>query len=95
MKYNVPDGSGGSVHVQVRGDGSLRVTNTGPVVAAELVPTLFEPFRRASGDRLEHGGGAGLGLTIARSIVAAHGGTIRAFANPDGGLTVEVRLRAA
>jgi signal transduction histidine kinase len=92
IKYNVP---GGWVHVHVGREGVLSVANSGPAVAPDLVPTLFEPFRRASGDRLEHGGGVGLGLTIARSIVAAHGGSIAASANPDGGLTVEARLRPA
>jgi signal transduction histidine kinase len=71
------------------------VTNTGPVVAPDQVDGLFEPFRRRSGDRLDHGGGVGLGLTIARSIVVAHGGRIKAMANPSGGgLTVDVTLIA-
>lgn len=89
VKYNHP---GGAVAVGVGRDGTLRVSNTGPAVAPELVPGLFEPFRRASGERLDHGGGVGLGLTIARSIVAAHAAAIDAYANPGGGLTVSVRL---
>jgi signal transduction histidine kinase len=84
---------GGSVTVEVVGDGAFVVTNTGPVVAPEQVAGLFEPFRRGSGERLDHGGGVGLGLTIARSIAAAHGAEIRATANPSGGLRVEVRFR--
>ena len=68
------------------------MTNTGPVVPAESVPALFEPFRRARGDRLDHAGGVGLGLTIARSIVRAHGGRITATAPPTGGLHVVVEL---
>jgi signal transduction histidine kinase len=92
IKYNEP---GGSVWVQVAAPGRLVVANTGPRVAAADVAGLFEPFRRGSGDRLDHGGGVGLGLTIARSIVAAHGGRIDANANPGGGLTVTVDLPAA
>ncbi len=91
VKYNVP---GGWVRVSVAPDGVLRVTNSGPPVPPEQVSALFEPFRRLSGERLDHGGGVGLGLTIARSIVAAHGGHIDAHAEPEGGLTVEVRLAA-
>jgi len=90
IKYNDP---GGTVAVSVTADGVFTVTNTGPVVPAEVVASLFEPFRRMTGERLDHGGGVGLGLTIARSIVAAHGGWIRAAARPGGGLIVEAGLR--
>lgn len=89
IKYNDP---GGRVEVVVAPPGTVTVSNTGPHVPPEAVAGLFEPFRRLSGDRLDHGGGVGLGLTIARSIVAAHGGSIDARANPDGGLTVQVSL---
>jgi signal transduction histidine kinase len=89
IKYNE---HGGSVWVQVAEPGRLVVANTGPQVAPPEVARLFEPFRRASGERLDHGGGVGLGLTIARSIVAAHDGRIDAHANPAGGLTVTVDL---
>jgi len=90
IKYNQP---GGTVQVWLTGEGRLTITNTGPVVPPDQVAALFEPFRRLSGERLDHGGGVGLGLTIARSIVAAHGGAIDARANPDGGLTATVALR--
>jgi signal transduction histidine kinase len=91
IKYNHP---GGSVTATVARDGAFTVVNTGPVVAIEQVAGLFEPFRRGSGERLDHSGGVGLGLTIARSIATAHGATIDGFANPAGGLTITVRLRA-
>jgi len=91
IKYNVP---GGWVRVGVA-DATLTVSNAGPSVPPDQVAGLFEPFRRLAGDRLEHGGGVGLGLTIVRSIVAAHGGSVVAQAQPEGGLTVVVRLRAA
>jgi signal transduction histidine kinase len=92
VKYNDP---GGTVWVRVAPDGTFTVANTGPPVPAEQVTALFEPFRRLAGERLDHGGGVGLGLTIARSIVAAHGGVVEARANPGGGLVVEVRLPVA
>jgi signal transduction histidine kinase len=59
------------------------------------VPALFEPFRRLSADRTDHGGGAGLGLSIVGSIAAAHGGTVRARPRPGGGLIVEIDLPLA
>ena len=89
VKYNLP---GGWVRVAVRQPGTLWVSNSGPKVPAEQVNGLFEPFRRLGGDRLDHGGGVGLGLTIARSVVAAHHGSIVAAANPAGGLSVTVHL---
>jgi signal transduction histidine kinase len=89
VKYNEP---GGSVWVQVDDTGALTVENTGPVVPAELVSGLFEPFRRLSGERLVHSGGVGLGLTIVRSIAAAHDATVTADARPDGGLRITVRF---
>ncbi|HEY3735955.1 MAG TPA: HAMP domain-containing sensor histidine kinase [Jatrophihabitans sp.] len=89
IKYNEP---GGWVRVEVRFSGELIVANSGPAVSAEQVPALFEPFRRLGGERLEHSGGVGLGLTIVRSIVAAHHGTVTAAANGEGGLTVTVSL---
>lgn len=76
VAHNVP---GGSVEVRVDG-GVVTVENTGPVVAPGEVPGLFEPFRRGAGrDRM--GPGAGLGLSIVRSIAAAHGGTVGAVAD--------------
>ena len=89
IKYNRP---GGRVDVRVSTDGTLCVANTGPLVPADQVAGLFEPFRRLSGERLDHGGGVGLGLTIARSIVAAHGGAITAEPNAGGGLVVAAHL---
>jgi signal transduction histidine kinase len=90
VAYNVPDGT---VDVACA-DGVVTVRNTGPVVAAEDVPVLFEPFRRGEGrDRM--GPGAGLGLSIVRSIVDAHGGTVTAEPGPEGGLAVTVTLPVA
>lgn len=89
IKYNAP---GGCVAATLTADGTFTVANTGPAVPPEDVAGLFEPFRRLSGERLDHGGGVGLGLTIARSIVAAHRGSVEATANPGGGLTITVRL---
>ena len=93
IKYNVP---GGEVRVRVApGEPVITVDNTGPLVPAERVPQLFEPFRRLNGDRLNHTGGAGLGLTIVRSIATAHDGSVDAVARPDGGLSVRVELPGA
>ncbi|MEU3185038.1 HAMP domain-containing sensor histidine kinase [Streptomyces sp. NPDC006923] len=91
VTYNVP---GGTVEVAVSGC-VLTVRNTGPAVAAADIPSLFEPFRRGEGrDRM--GPGAGLGLSIVRSIAVAHGGTVTAApGGSGGGLLVTVTLPAA
>jgi signal transduction histidine kinase len=89
ITYNVEPGD---VSVQVGGSPALVVENSGAPIAAESVAGLFEPFRRGSPDRIHHGGGAGLGLTIVRSICQAHDGSVVAQARPDGGLLVEVTL---
>ena len=61
---------------------ALTVSNTGPGFPTEQVSTLFEPFRRLTADRTDHGGNAGLGLSTVRSITSAHRGTVRARPGP-------------
>ncbi|MFE3447811.1 sensor histidine kinase [Nonomuraea sp. NPDC059194] len=89
IKYNVRDGQ---VWIRVSADGLVTVENTGPVVPPYDVDDLFEPFRRLSGERVRSDRGSGLGLSIVRAIVDAHGGTVTALARPDGGLAVTVSL---
>ena len=89
LKYNR---DGGCVKVEVGDEPALRVTNTGERISAEDVPALFEPFRRHSGTRIDHTGGAGLGLTIVRSIAQAHRGSVSASPGRDGGLAIDVFL---
>jgi signal transduction histidine kinase len=72
----------------------LTIANNGPVIPAEQVARLFEPFARGDHARFV-ASGHGLGLAIVRSVTDAHAGTVSAVANPDGGLTVTVRLPAA
>jgi signal transduction histidine kinase len=92
VHYNKP---GGLVRVTVGADPALVVVNTGPPVPGEAVPGLFEPFRRLVGERTANARGAGLGLSIVRSIAIAHGGAVSAMPGPAGGLRVEVRLPLA
>ncbi|BEL05944.1 ATP-binding protein [Actinoplanes sichuanensis] len=89
VKYNRRDGT---IDVRVGDDPALIVVNTGDDVPSEIVSSLFEPFRRGSGTRVDHSGGAGLGLAIARSITQAHDGLITASSTGQDGLRVEVSL---
>ncbi|KGM34268.1 hypothetical protein P409_11200 [Inquilinus limosus MP06] len=71
------------------GEVEVQVGDTGMGVAEEELPRLFTPFRTTKP------GGMGLGLSICRSIVEAHGGRIRASRNAEAGLTLHVALPAA
>ena len=72
LRYNLVDGQV-QVGTGVSNDGAtIRVSNTGPLVAAEEVAELFEPFRRLGGQRTRHGDGHGLGLSIVSAIAEAH-----------------------
>ncbi|MFL5432150.1 MAG: sensor histidine kinase, partial [Myxococcales bacterium] len=69
--------AGTQVTVTVASDGTLarvRVDDDGPGVPAHLMPALFERFAR--GDSARAAGGFGLGLSIARAIAQAHGGSV-------------------
>lgn len=94
IRYNRAEAGWAVVSVS-NGDGACRlsVENSGSVIPQSAVDGIFEPFHRLSvSDRTSTDGptsrGAGLGLSIVRSIATAHGGEVRAVARPDGGLTV-------
>lgn len=92
IRYNR---QGGSLEVAVDGEGPcwrVWVSNTGPEVEAEAVDGLFEPFRRGGTERVSSRDGAGLGLSIVRSIAVAHGGWATAQPRGGGGLEVTVLI---
>ena len=64
-------------------------------VPADLPPRLFEPFVRVEEARDRSSGGHGLGLAIADRAVRLHGGEIIAKNEPDGGLSVLIRIPLA
>jgi signal transduction histidine kinase len=95
VRHNRP---GGWVEVDTGRAGPrslVRVANGGPPIPPDQVASLFEPFRRLDPDRTGSDRGAGLGLSIVRSVATAHGGTATATALPDGGLEVGVELPVA
>jgi len=68
------------------------VTDTGEGISAEDLPNIFERFYRVDKSRARSTGGSGLGLTIAKRLVEAHGGKIWAESEPGKGSTFSFTL---
>ena len=91
IQHNEPGGQLG-VSTSTRDGGvRLRVFNGGPRIDPGAVQTLTEPFRRLDRDHI----GFGLGLSIVRSVIEAHGGRLELRAPESGGLDVLVSLPGA
>lgn len=97
--------AGGTVIVRIRsaelpghqtGDGevTIRVIDSGPGIAAEHLPHLFDRFYRADPSRSRTTGGSGLGLAITKHLVEAHDGRIEVDSELGAGSTFTVRLPA-
>jgi signal transduction histidine kinase len=85
--------SGGSVRVSVLRDGQraiVRVQDTGAGILAEHLPRIWERLYRADPSRSERG--LGLGLSLVKAFVEAHGGTVEATSEPGHGSVFTVRL---
>ena len=87
---------GGAVHVAVRRVNSAAefvVKDNGVGIPPEFLPWVFEPFRQADATTTRRYGGLGLGLSIVKHLVEAHGGQISADSTGQGqGSTFTVRL---
>ena len=95
LKFTPP---GGEVDVELERDGAdgvvLRVRDTGIGIAEDEQERLFERFYRTSEATARAVAGAGLGLTVCKAIVEAHGGRIGVASRPGAGTTVSVHLPA-
>jgi two-component system sensor histidine kinase BaeS len=92
LRY-VPAGSEVVITAAPADDGvMIQIADDGPGIPEAHMPHLFERFWRGDPSRSRETGGAGLGLTIARQIVEAHGGRIAAAPTPGGGLTLRIWL---
>jgi signal transduction histidine kinase len=75
-----------------RGQAVVCVLDNGPGLPAERLEAVFDPFVRGDDSRSTETGGAGLGLSIAQSIVQGMGGTVRLANRQPAGLEAQVRL---
>jgi len=93
VRAHTPEGTETTVTVAERdGEAVIEVSDNGPGIPAADVGRLFERFYRADPSRARSSGGAGLGLAIVASIVAAHGGRVAALENEPHGVTFRVTL---
>jgi CheY-like chemotaxis protein/anti-sigma regulatory factor (Ser/Thr protein kinase) len=96
LKFTPPNGA---VHIRLRRSGQdaeLVVTDTGQGISPEFLPSVFEVFRQADGSTTRMHSGLGLGLSIVKSLVEAHNGTVTVHsAGHDRGATFIVRLPIA
>lgn len=70
----------------------LKISDNGPGLPEDRLEAVFEPFVRLESSRSRETGGSGLGLSIARTILRAHGGDVILQNRDGGGLTAVVRL---
>lgn len=88
-------GPGGAVQVRVKPEGRyvcVQVLDRGPGFPEGAEGRVFERFYRADPSRSRHTGGSGLGLSVVRALVEAHGGEVHAENRPRGGARVTVRF---
>jgi two-component system, OmpR family, sensor histidine kinase KdpD len=71
---------------------ALRITDDGPGIPAQALPQIFDKFVKADTTQADGGHGTGLGLTIAKGIMEAHGGAIAAESPPPGGRGTRIIL---
>jgi len=90
IRHNIP---GGQLTIKVTADRqhpAVIISNTGPVITAEQVTRLLQPFQRLNATRSASGDGLGLGLSIVEAIARAHQATIAIKPRSNGGLDLEV-----
>ena len=89
LKY----GSAARLVLERRGESVVMLLDDeGPGIPENVQEKVFQPFQRIEDSRNRETGGTGLGLTIARSILRAHGGEVTLHNRGEGGLRVAIRL---
>jgi two-component system sensor histidine kinase CpxA len=92
VKYSPQNGEILLTTAQQKDQLCLSFSDSGQGVPEQSLPLLFEPFYRVTQARERQTGGTGLGLAIAKQSILAHQGQIYAQNNPEGGLTVIIKV---
>jgi signal transduction histidine kinase len=96
LKYGLGEEKWVGVSASAIGQGvEIRVMDRGPGIPGDEQSQIFEPFFRGRGAVADQLHGTGLGLSLVRSIIEAHGGTASVESEPGKGTTVVLRLPAA
>jgi signal transduction histidine kinase len=93
FKYSLPDSRPVELSTSENGDNiAVRVSDDGPGIPQSDLESIFEPFFRVDRSRSKSTGGYGLGLSICKRIMEAHGGTITVVRNAGRGTTFFLKL---
>jgi len=96
LKYSLPDSRPVEASlVETEGAAVVSIRDDGPGIPPQDLASIFEPFFRVDRSRSRKTGGYGLGLSICRRVVEAHGGTVTAENNAGRGVTFRVSLPKA
>ena len=96
IKYSLPDSRPVEVSAEQSDEGvKVRVSDDGPGIPEADISNLFEPFFRVDRSRSKKTGGYGLGLSICKRIMEAHGGNIVAQNNSGRGASFLLTLPAS
>lgn len=92
IKYNRPEGTVTVSIQREQGKAVVEVVDSGIGIRPEVLPHIFDRFVRGDTSRSRKGGGAGLGLSIARTLVDSMGGRIEVESQVDRGTTFRIAL---
>lgn len=94
FKYSRVDSNPVEISIRAGNDGAIvKIIDDGPGISEEDIPQLFEPFYRVDRSRSKKTGGYGLGLSLSKKIMDAHGGKIEISNNEDRGVTVTLSFK--